>query len=79
MKKSTKQPPSLILQDNEGHWYIIPENKVVAFESALAIFHKADDYEGEAYDRTYQQVGRFQNYRIDGPHRLRLLAWEEMT
>ena len=71
LNKRTKktQPPSQIVSDDGGHWYLVPESELVSFHDALALL--ADDPEDDSFDD-------FNAYRIDGPHRLRILKWEEM-
>jgi len=66
-----KQTPSQLLQDNDGHWYLVPEAKIVKFESALALNPDADE--------GWEAFNEFEQYRVDGPHRVRILAWEEMN
>lgn len=65
-----KQAPSQLLQDNDGHWYLVPEAKIVSFHDALALF--TDDPDDDSFES-------FGEYQVDGPHRLRILAWEEMA
>lgn len=74
MKKLRKQPPSQLLRDSDGHWYIVPETEVARFEAALELL--AQDEWSPEWDRTWSKIKKTP---IDGPHRLRLLVWEEMT
>lgn len=67
-RKKVTQPASQLLQDNDGHWYLIPEIQVSKFETLLGI---AEDELGTMFQP-------FMAYAIDGPHRLRILAWEEI-
>lgn len=68
------QPPSIILQDNDGGWYLVPETKVTAFESALELFN-----DESKHDTATRAFNKFIKYRIDGPHRLIIREWEEMS
>ncbi len=64
----TKQLPSILLQDNDGGWYLVPETKATSFESACNLSREDD---GRA-------MTKFAKYRIDGPHRLIISEWQEM-
>jgi hypothetical protein len=66
MIKSTKQP-SQLLQDNDGHWYLVPGTHLAQFEAALAL----EDVQSTA-------MGKFTRFAIDGPHRLIILDWREL-
>jgi hypothetical protein len=68
MKKRTKQPPSQLAQDNEGNWYLIPEDKIVVFESTLNLL---EELQGEGLEP-------FHGYQVDAPHSIRVLKWQEI-
>lgn len=40
-----------ILQDNDGHWYVVPNEKASQFHSMLRDAEERDDYEG--FEDTY--------------------------
>ncbi len=73
-KRVTKQLPSQLLQDNDGHWYLVPEDKIVMFESAIEMIDNELDS-----DDGCKALGKLSKYQIDRPEMLRILAWEEMT
>lgn len=67
MTKIPKQP-SQLLQDNEGHWYLIPGSYLPAFENGLALT-------GPLYEA---HVSKFSRYGVDGPHKIVILNWREL-
>lgn len=66
-----KHPPSQLVQDDDGHWYLVPEAKITRFHDILSM-----DVDDPAAWKAFEP---FTQYAVDGPHRLRILAWEEMT
>lgn len=82
-KAKSKQPPSQLVDDGDGHWYLVPESEIVAFEQAAALIAEANRFDSNLSDRAYDAAcetwARFERMSVDGPHRLRILAWEEMN
>jgi hypothetical protein len=68
IKKRIKQPPSQLAQDNEGNWYLIPEDKIVVFESTLNLL---EELQGEGLEP-------FRRYQVDAPNSIRVLKWQEI-
>lgn len=63
----SNKPPSRLLQDGDGHWYLIPVGKEDDFEYWISNEEQTRDWHG--YD--------FDELRINGPHTLVLLDWRE--
>lgn len=61
----TSKIPHHLLQDNDGHWYLVAEPHVARFEAAIEL-----DDDGCA-------LSKVKRHEIDGPHRLRIYHWEE--
>jgi hypothetical protein len=78
--KTSKQPPSQLLQDNDGHWYLVPESEIVRFEQALSLMGVANrpDANDETHDAACAVFAPFERMRIDGPHSIRILKWQEI-
>lgn len=67
MNKPPKQP-SQLLQDNDGHWYLVPGPYIPAFEAGLGCT-------SSTYDA---HMSKFARYGVDGPHKLVILDWREL-
>lgn len=67
MIKPPKQP-SQLLQDNDGHWYLVPGVYLKSFEAGLSL--SSPTYEAH--------LSKFAQYGVDGPHRLVILDWREI-
>lgn len=63
------QPISQLRQDNDGHWYLVPEDRLVEFEDALALF--IDDPEDDSFQD-------FAQYSVEDPSNLRVFSWQEL-
>ncbi len=63
-----KQPPSQLRDDNDGHWYLVPEDRITEFEDILNMMDEGDD-----------DLDLSDFHQVDGPHHLRILAWEEIS
>lgn len=60
------QPPSQLLKDNDGHWYLVPESRAIEFESILDLIVDGDDHDLSDF------------HQVDDPSNLRILVWEEI-
>lgn len=67
--------PHHLLQDNDGHWYMVPEINVSCFEQTMQLMVQAEPYVAHLAHEEFN--GSFGRFRIDGPHRLRIYHWEE--
>lgn len=54
-----------LCQDDDCHWYLIPDGEVVAFECWVAAGPYWDDYHGPVFD----------DNRIDCPHRVLIMEY----
>lgn len=64
--------PYRLTQDGEGHWYLVPESKLVAFESALSLL------ESDQSDKTLKiwNKARKDSIELDSPSSVRILSFE---
>lgn len=70
--------PSRLLQDNDGHWYLIPDALITKFEDLLAAteqLESADDFSGS--ERLYQEMDKFTQYAVNRPSDILIKDWEE--
>lgn len=63
----SNKPPSRLLQDGDGHWYLIPVGQETSFYFWVDGQEKAMDWTG----------GDYSERRINGPHTLVLLDWRD--
>ena len=73
--KKSKAEPRLLLADNDGNWYLIPESKAKIFEDMLGVMSETNYGD---FDLPARFEKDFNQYQIDGPHALIILRWEEM-
>ncbi len=69
------QQPSQLLQDNDGHWYLVNEEYIEAFETAIVLMEDSDE---DVVGQGYRQLTKIKHLPIDDPSNLRILVWEEM-
>lgn len=69
-----KQQPSQLLQDNDGHWFLVAESDLEAFESAIQLIQDSDD---DVMLQGHKTLKKVKHIPIDSPECLRILAWEE--
>lgn len=62
--------------DNDGHWYLVAEDDVEAFETAIQLIGDRDE---DISIEGHRQLAKLRCISIDDPSNLRILAWEEMT
>ncbi len=70
------QQPSVLLQDNDGHWYLVAESDVDAFETALQLIQDSDD---DVMLEGHKALRKVKHISIDSPESLRILAWEDVS
>jgi hypothetical protein len=58
-----------MMQDDEGHWYLIPVNQRSRFTNYVAAASRGDESD--------EDVGYFSARSIDGPHAITFREWEE--
>ena len=62
-----KKHPSRLLQDGDGHWYMIPVGIEEVFEAWCSVMEDGSDWFGDD----------FNELRVDNPHRLQIFDWRE--
>jgi hypothetical protein len=70
------QSPSQLLQDNDGHWYLVAEDNAEAFEAAVQLIGSSDE---DIMMKGHQELAKLRVIPIDEPSCLRILAWEDMS
>jgi len=60
-----KQPHYLV-QDDDGHWYLIPESYRERFEEVIGMNDEAPA----------RELTKMMRYAVDGPQAIRILEWE---
>lgn len=70
VKRITSKKPHRLIQDNDCHWYLIPYNFVDEFHQWIE-----DPYE-QLLTTTEEPID-FDQFRINGPHTLKLYSWAE--
>lgn len=61
----------MLVSDDDGHWYLMPEREVTRFEAVIGM--AGDD---DVSDTILREIGAYDRYRIDNPHTLRIYEWE---
>lgn len=64
-------------QDNDSHWYIVPESQINSFESLLEDISTLDMFSDEYHDSELLFNIKFGENRVDGPHCIKILTYEE--
>lgn len=70
VKRITSKKPHRLIQDDDGHWYIIPYDFVDEF-------HDWIDGSFEVLTTTMDDPIDFDQFRINGPHTLKIYSWAE--
>lgn len=68
--------PSRLLQDNDSHWYLIPDTDAARWEQLLSNYPGWDD-ESKSADKIRDEVMRLGQYRVDNPSDILIKDWEE--
>lgn len=55
-----------LVRDNDCHWYLISESKISEFRDWVEAQEQDEDWHGEDYNE----------YRVDGPHRVAILYFD---
>ena len=58
--------PLYLVQDNDSHWYLLPEEELQSFEQWVVAMENCEDWDGMDYAAFYG---------IDGPHKIGILAY----
>lgn len=61
----------MLVTDDDGHWYLMPEREVTRFEAVIGM--AGDD---DVSDAVVREIEHYTRYAIDNPHRLRIYEWE---
>lgn len=69
---------SRLIQDNDGHWYLIPDSKIARFEELIQTFDYLDEseYDSHAAKKIMADLQKFQEYSIDNPSNVLIKDWE---
>lgn len=67
VKRITSKKPHKLMQDDSCHWYLVPFNRWDEFEVWLT----------QDFDEFPDNVNKFDEFKINGPHTLKIYSWAE--
>lgn len=53
-------------QDDSGHWYVVPEDKMPEYREALTNIGNQEEYSDTWYDAINEFINKFSEYRTGG-------------
>ena len=65
--------PHFLCQDGSGHHYLVAESSLARFHELVELISQ-----GEDDDKIWATWDKLKKIQIDGPHRLKILEWEEI-
>lgn len=78
VKRVTSKKPYRLIQDDDAHWYLIPQDLRGEFESWLSDHRTYSYQEFEILQRRPEYIN-FDECRINGPHTLKIYSWADET
>ncbi len=75
-RSTPKQAPSQLVQDNDGHWYLVAEDDLERFEAA---YHLMDSQDDDVLAQGVREMAKIKSIPLDDPSELRILKWESIT
>lgn len=73
--KSSLTPYQFIL-DFDGHWYLMPVEKIGRFDELMEIMENSDDFPSVSEQK---ELEKYVNYRVDNIESVNIYQWEEVT